>query len=49
MKKPILVCAADLAHLPEVKDLLESNFELRMARPATAKTCYKIHPNIKLL
>ncbi len=44
MKKPVLVCAADLAHLPAVKELLESNFEYRPARPATPENLARLLP-----
>ncbi len=44
MKKPVLVCAADLAHLPAVKALLESTFEVRWARPATPDNLARLLP-----
>jgi D-3-phosphoglycerate dehydrogenase len=33
MSKPILVCAADLEHFPEVRAVLEAAFEVRYAAP----------------
>lgn len=35
--KPVLVCAADIAHLPETRAILEGAFELRVVRPATTE------------
>ncbi len=37
MPKPILISAADLTHLPETKAILETVFEVREVRPATAE------------
>ncbi len=44
MTKPILVCAADLTHLPHVSDRLAANFELRWARPATPDNLARLLP-----
>ncbi len=44
MKKPVLVCAADLSHLPAVEELLEASFELRRARPATPDNLARLLP-----
>jgi len=44
MKKPVLVCAADIAHLPETRAILEEAFELRVARPATPEALARALP-----
>jgi len=42
--KPVLVCAADIAHLPETRAILEGAFDLRVVRPATTEALVRAHP-----
>jgi len=44
MTKPVLICAADIAHLPETRAILEAAFELRVARPATPEALARALP-----
>jgi D-3-phosphoglycerate dehydrogenase len=44
MPKPVLLCAADISHLPETRAHLETAFELRVVRPATSEALARALP-----
>ena len=44
MRKPVLVCAADLAHLPEVRADLEAAFDVRWLDSVTAESLARALP-----
>lgn len=44
MKKPVLICAADLSGFPDVRVLLDTVFEVRVARPATPEALARALP-----